>query len=75
MNLLCMIGLHKWRTQRVLEQTMSSGIVCFLEDDVCRRCERLRDPFNFASVYGMMAMSEGKILVHHSPYGDSRSKE
>ena len=64
MNLLCSIGIHRWRMERVLEQTMPSGIVIYLNEDVCQRCEKVRDVVNMASVYNLMANNPGRIVVH-----------
>jgi hypothetical protein len=63
--LLCLFGLHQWREERVLEKRMSSGIVAYLEDDVCQRCEALRDPASVANVYAMMVnMGDGETVMH-----------
>lgn len=50
MNPLCRIGWHQWRKERLLEQTLSSGLKCTLDGDVCLRCEKIRDPQNMADV-------------------------
>ena len=64
MSLLCKIGIHRWKEEVVIEQTMSSGIKLRLDGDVCQRCEALRDPENVADVYAIMANNPGEIVIH-----------
>ena len=64
MSLLCRIGLHRWGEQSVLEQTLSSGLKIILDAEVCRGCDKLRDPENFADVYALMTNNVGRIIAH-----------
>ena len=76
MNLLCWLGIHRWKSEVVLEQTMSSGIRLFLDGNVCQRCEALQDPENVADVYAIMANNPGEIVIHPKLYrGDVGAKD
>jgi hypothetical protein len=65
MNLLCRLGIHRWKEERVLECRLTCA-TAWLEGDVCQRCEALRDPESFASVYATMALMRGEIIAHPS---------
>lgn len=76
MNLLCRLGIHRWKLERVLAKAHPVGTVIFLDEDVCQRCERLRNPQNVADVYNMMAMTgPGEVEIHHSVRQSTRLDE
>ena len=74
MNVLCWLGLHRWRTERLLEQHMET-CTAYLEGDVCSRCEAVRNPENMANVYNLMSNYPWRIVVHPSSTSPTPRKE
>ena len=68
MNLLCAIGWHRWKEERVLEKVHPiTGTRIWLDEDVCQRCEAIRNPENVVSVYSMLVMTgPGETKLHPS---------
>ena len=64
---LCeLLGIHRWREEPVLQLEFKSGAKCYLDGDVCHRCQALRYPENIADVWATFANTGGKVTIHPS---------
>ena len=62
MNWRCWIGWHKWHEIRLVEQHV--GVVAmYLDGDVCKHCDKVKDPENFADVCAVMAKNPGHAII------------